>query len=76
MKYILVFIINIYERLMAPAIRGVFTGGGSCRFEETCSQYSVRAIKEKGAIKGTALAVRRILSCQPFYSGSLKYESI
>ena len=39
------------------------------RFYPTCSQYTLEAIKEHGAIKGTYLGIRRILKCHPFHEG-------
>jgi putative membrane protein insertion efficiency factor len=38
----------------------------SCRFVPTCSQYAVEALKKHGPIKGLALAIWRILRCNPW----------
>ncbi len=35
----------------------------------TCSRYAIQAIERHGAIKGTKLAVIRILKCHPFHPG-------
>ena len=40
-----------------------------CRFTPTCSAYAVEALQRHGAIFGTALAVWRILRCNPFCAG-------
>ena len=40
-----------------------------CRFTPTCSRYAYIAITRFGAIKGTYLAVRRLLKCHPFHEG-------
>ena len=45
--------------------------GGQCRFYPTCSHYAEEAIRERGALMGTALAVWRILRCNPFGDGGL-----
>jgi len=45
--------------------------GGQCRFLPTCSRYAEDAIRVHGAIKGSALAVRRVLRCNPFGRGGL-----
>ena len=37
-----------------------------CKFEPTCSNYAIEAINEYGSIKGSALAIKRILRCNPF----------
>ncbi|MCD8359661.1 MAG: membrane protein insertion efficiency factor YidD [Acidaminococcaceae bacterium] len=41
----------------------------TCRFYPTCSQYTIEAIRKKGALKGGWLAVKRIAKCHPFYPG-------
>jgi hypothetical protein len=45
--------------------------GGQCRFSPTCSRYAEEAIRAHGAIRGSWLAARRILRCQPFGRGGL-----
>ncbi len=41
----------------------------TCIYTPTCSQYAIEAIEKYGSIKGTYLAVRRILRCHPFRKG-------
>lgn len=41
----------------------------TCRFQPTCSMYAIQAIERFGAIKGSWLAVLRILRCHPFHPG-------
>lgn len=38
----------------------------TCRYSPTCSEYAVTAIRERGAITGSGLAVWRILRCAPW----------
>ena len=45
-------------------LSGAFAG--SCRFSPGCSRYAAEAIRVHGAIVGSALAVRRVLRCNPF----------
>jgi uncharacterized protein len=45
--------------------------GGQCRFYPSCSHYAEDAIRERGALKGTALAAWRILRCNPFGRGGI-----
>jgi uncharacterized protein len=40
-----------------------------CRFTPTCSEYALEAIQKYGALKGSWLAVKRILKCHPFHKG-------
>jgi len=37
-----------------------------CRYNPTCSEYGVKAIKEHGALKGGYFTLKRILSCHPW----------
>ena len=45
--------------------------GGQCRFYPSCSHYAEEAIRSHGAAKGAALAVWRILRCNPFGMGGI-----
>jgi uncharacterized protein len=54
--------------------------GGRCRFHPSCSAYAYEAIRELGAVRGTALAAWRVLRCGPWTDGGIdyppKYESV
>ena len=41
----------------------------SCRFTPTCSQYAADAVSEYGLLRGTWLALVRLLKCGPWHSG-------
>ena len=43
--------------------------GGQCRFSPTCSRYAEEAIRSLGALRGSFLATRRVLRCNPFGRG-------
>jgi putative membrane protein insertion efficiency factor len=60
---------------LVHAYRATLSGwlGGQCRFYPTCSRYAEDAIRRRGAIKGTALAVWRILRCNPFGAGGIDH---
>ena len=55
-----IILIKIYQNLISPLTPA------TCRFEPTCSHYSIEALKEHGVFKGTKLMVIRILSCHPW----------
>jgi putative membrane protein insertion efficiency factor len=38
----------------------------SCRFSPSCSAYAITALQRYGALKGSWLAAKRILRCQPW----------
>jgi len=63
MKYLVVALIRLYQRLISPFLPP------ACRFVPTCSQYSLEAIAHFGILKGGNLAVRRILRCHPLNPG-------
>lgn len=57
-KKILIKLIQIY-RFFSKYTPSV------CRFQPTCSQYTIEAIEKYGAIKGLWLGIKRILRCHP-----------
>lgn len=64
-KALLVALLHAYRYAISPAL------GPACRYEPTCSVYAQEAIERFGALKGSALALRRLLRCHPFASGGL-----
>lgn len=52
-----------YQRFISPALPR------SCKYEPTCSQYAVEAIRTEGVLKGLVLASWRILRCNPWSHG-------
>jgi len=57
-------LIRLYQLLVSPALPS-----NTCRFYPSCSHYGYQAIYKYGAIKGTAMAVWRVLRCNPFNPG-------
>ncbi|WP_238388400.1 membrane protein insertion efficiency factor YidD [Sinimarinibacterium sp. NLF-5-8] len=43
--------------------------GPSCRFYPSCSRYAVQALQHHGAVRGSGLALRRLLRCHPLNPG-------
>jgi len=64
-RTILLGAIGLYRLTLSGA------SAGQCRFMPGCSRYAAEAIRTRGALVGTALAVRRILRCNPFGRGGL-----
>ena len=58
-------LIRAYQLAFAPMY------SGSCRFVPSCSAYAAEAVERHGAIRGTVLAVRRLMRCHPFGSHGL-----
>lgn len=63
MKQIFLLLIRFYQRQISPAFPP------RCRFSPTCSQYALEAIEKYGAGKGSWLAFKRLMRCNPFYKG-------
>jgi len=53
-------LIKIYQWSISPWL------GPKCRFTPSCSHYAVDALKKYGLIKGSWLAIKRILKCHPW----------
>lgn len=47
--------------------------GGQCRFHPSCSHYAEDAIRLRGALRGSLLAVWRVLRCNPFGKGGVEH---
>lgn len=52
--------IRVYRLLLSPLV------GRNCRYEPTCSAYALQSLERHGAVKGSWLAIRRILRCHPW----------
>lgn len=55
--------IVLYQRVLSPFLPG------RCKYEPTCSHYAVAAIGEYGILRGAALALWRLLRCNPWSYG-------
>ena len=56
----LISLVKSYRLLLSPWL------GSACRFEPTCSAYSLQALREHGAAVGGVLTVYRLMRCQPW----------
>ena len=59
-------ILRLYQIFISPIIPQIVGVPQVCRFEESCSNYSRRVIKEYGILYGLSLTVKRLVACQPF----------
>jgi len=64
MKRLLILLIRFYRTYLSP-----LKGGPTCRFYPSCSEYAIQALTRYGVIKGTGLALWRLLRCNPFNDG-------
>jgi putative membrane protein insertion efficiency factor len=54
--------VALYRRVVSP-----MKARPSCRYLPTCSEYAVEAVKTRGVVVGSALAVGRVLRCNPLF---------
>lgn len=66
--WVLILPIRFYQKFISPLTPP------TCRFTPTCSHYAVEAIRKHGPFKGLALAVWRILRCNPW--GGSGYDPV
>ena len=64
------------RRLLIALVRGYRTFlspwlGTACRFEPTCSVYTLQALQQYGALGGSYLGARRIARCHPWCAGGM-----
>ena len=63
MRKLFILMIRAYQIVLSPVF------GQHCRYTPTCSTYAIEAIQQHGAIKGSWLAAKRLVSCNPWHEG-------
>lgn len=63
-----IFLVRLYQVVLSPLTPA------TCRFEPTCSSYTIEALKKHGLFKGGWLAIKRIASCHPW--GKSGYDPV
>ena len=64
----LVMLVRFYQVCISP-LKPPY-----CRFTPTCSAYAIQALRKHGPIKGSLLAIWRILRCNPW--GGSGYDPV
>jgi putative membrane protein insertion efficiency factor len=57
------FLLRGYKRFISPLLPPM------CRFEPSCSVYTMQAVEKYGALRGVWLGIRRLSRCHPFNPG-------
>ena len=60
---VLRLLIRAYRYAVSPML------GSNCRFTPSCSEYALEALKRHGVLRGSALAVWRVVRCNPWSQG-------
>mgnify|MGYP002860779486 FL=1 len=61
-------LIRLYQIFLSPYM------GRECRYTPTCSNYAIEALRKHGLLRGSWLAIRRILRCAPW--GGSGYDPV
>ena len=68
LTYPLVLLVQFYQLAISP-----YTPS-TCRYEPSCSQYTLEALKKRGLFVGSWLSLKRIFSCNPW--GGSGYDPV
>jgi putative membrane protein insertion efficiency factor len=63
-----IFLVKVYQTLISPLTPA------TCRFQPTCSHYTVEALQKHGLLYGGRLAIKRIFNCHPW--GKSGYDPV
>jgi len=63
MKAAVLAALRFYKHHISPGLPA------ACRYTPTCSEYAMDAVERYGALRGGALAIKRVLSCNPLSRG-------
>lgn len=63
MKLVLKALIHGYRLLISPLLPA------TCRYTPTCSSYALEAIERFGPLRGSWMAIKRIVRCNPWHPG-------
>jgi len=64
-KQAVLLLLSFYSNYLSfdRGILRIFAFGGACKYQPTCSQYTILQVNRFGVIKGLCMGVRRFLSC-------------
>lgn len=65
---VLILPVKFYQHCISPL------KPSCCRYTPTCSEYAIQALRKYGPFKGAWLALKRILSCNPW--GGSGYDPV
>jgi putative membrane protein insertion efficiency factor len=74
MRTLATFAVRLYRALLAPtlaSLAGAVPGAGCCKYTPSCSQYALDALRRYGIFRGSALAIWRLLRCNPWSHGGV-----
>jgi putative membrane protein insertion efficiency factor len=63
-RIVVLALIRLYQMTISKGMPA-----NTCRFYPSCSHYGYQAVYKYGALKGSAMAIWRVLRCNPFNPG-------
>ena len=67
MKHPAIALLRLYQVWLSPLFPN------TCKYHPSCSQYAVDALRRYGLVRGSVLAVWRLLRCNPWSSGGVDH---
>ena len=58
-----IWLAELYQAILSPLL------GGQCRFEPSCSNYFIEAVRTKGLLPGGMMGLGRLIRCNPLCRG-------
>lgn len=65
MRVVLIALVRAYRFFLSPWL------GSACRFDPSCSLYSLQALQTHGAVAGSYLTLARLARCHPWCAGGM-----
>jgi putative membrane protein insertion efficiency factor len=66
MRRVVVFLIHVYRWTLSPLKVALAGPGARCRYEPSCSEYALEAVRRHGVLRGGKLAAGRLARCHPW----------
>jgi uncharacterized protein len=66
-SWLLIGILRVYRLTLSGWL------GGRCKYYPSCSVYAEEAVRRHGALRGSGLAVWRLLRCNPYSKGGVDH---
>ena len=66
-RNLVIALLRVYRAVISPLY------GDVCRYYPSCSAYAVTALQRFGPVKGTWLAVKRLVRCHPWTPGGVDH---
>lgn len=62
-------LLAFYKLVFSPALHALSIIPGACQFQPTCSEYAAIALAEHGPLRGSMMAIGRLMRCHPLHKG-------